>query len=212
MINTVSKGCLTQCLSVIRWHHSQVCPLWLCCDRLVVSVHFKESWGGQKTWTSHSGPLLNHQTFLYSTSSHSLLGFVWGVGEGRIQVSSPNLAKVLLEKRTVWEWLGWRGENWKLAVIGRVFWNSLSYWSINPFTACWCHHGKPKLPSLQTCWFRRSCVDCIFNQQLPGSNTFTMLVSSAVVQWDIKHRKTSFWLQWALKMCKFTTNSKLLQM
>jgi hypothetical protein len=45
----------------------------------------------------------------------------------RSNFSSKNVA------RTVWEWSEWGGENWKLAVIGREVWNSLSYWSINPF-------------------------------------------------------------------------------
>lgn len=32
-------------------------------------------------------------------------------------------------------------------------------------------------------------LDCIFNQQLSNVHTFTVLVSSVVVQYDIKHGK-----------------------
>jgi hypothetical protein len=44
----------------------------------------------------------------------------------------------------------------------------------------------------------RSCVDCIFNQQLSGINTgkinhtFTVLVLSAGVQYDTEHREKHY--------------------
>lgn len=31
--------------------------------------------------------------------------------------------------------------------------------------------GKPKIPSMQNLLNQRSCIDCIFNQQLSGHNT-----------------------------------------
>jgi hypothetical protein len=49
----------------------------------------------------------------------------------------------------------------------------------------------------------KKVLACIFNQQLSGNHTFTVLVSSAVVQYDTTHRKTSFWLHWAFKYVKW---------
>uniref|UniRef100_A0AAZ3SS04 Transmembrane protein 106 C-terminal domain-containing protein n=1 Tax=Oncorhynchus tshawytscha TaxID=74940 RepID=A0AAZ3SS04_ONCTS len=44
---------------------------------------------------------------------------------------------------------------------------------------------KSKTSAHANLLIRRSCVDCIFNQQ--KKHTFTVLISSAVVQYDIKH-------------------------